>query len=341
MVKPLVTVLMPVYNASSYLAEAIESILEQTYRDFEFLIINDGSTDNSLEIINSYKDERIRLINNEQNIKLIATLNNGIELAKGKYIARMDADDISLPERLEKQIQFMEGHPEVGLCGSYVRTIGLENNYDVHFASSHDEIKFNLFFDTHFPHPAAMLRKSILIENELRFEKEFIHAEDYELWNRMAQVTQLAIIPEILVHKRVHPEQISVKYTPIQLEISSKIRKLLIKNLGIEPTDKEILLYDNFLVNDIPKKNNELSVLLNFLDKLIRGNNKEKIYKEALFNSYFAQKYWDICAKSTHCGLYIYKLYFCSEASQINNLPIILKIKFFIKSLFRYEYKNR
>ncbi len=225
-----VTVLMPVYNAEKYLAEAIESILGQTFRDFEFLIINDGSTDGSLEIIKSYTDSRIRLINNEENLKLIATLNKGIELAKGKYIARMDADDISLPQRLEKQYAYMEAHPEVGLLGSYIRTVGLENNYDVHFKTTHDEIKFKLFFDTHFPHPAALIRKSVLTDNNLVFEKEYIHAEDYALWNKMAEVTKLSILPEILVYKRTHPEQISKKFTPVQLEISSKIRNKLLKN---------------------------------------------------------------------------------------------------------------
>jgi len=338
MTQPLITVLMPVYNAAPYLAEAIDSILNQRFKDFEFLIINDGSTDNSLEIINSYKDKRILLINNGQNIKLIATLNKGIELAQGKYIARMDADDISLPERLEKQVQFMETHPEVGLCGSFVRTVGLAKNYDVHYACSHDEIKFNLFFDTHFPHPAAFIRKSVLSENNLKFDFGFIHAEDFELWNRMAQHTRLAILPEILVHKRVHPEQISVKYTPIQLEVSSKIRRQLIKNLGIEPTDKEILLYDNFLEQNIPKEKMDVIVLLNFLDKLIKGNTKKKVYNASLFNNYFAQRYWDICTKSTYCGLNIYYLYFCSEASKIKSPSKILKIKFFLKALFRYGY---
>ena len=108
MSKPLVSVLMAVYNGEKYLLEAIESILNQTYTNFEFLIINDGSTDSTEEIILSYSDQRIRYIKNEQNLKLIASLNKGLDLAKGKYIARMDADDISLPDRLEKQVNFLE-----------------------------------------------------------------------------------------------------------------------------------------------------------------------------------------------------------------------------------------
>lgn len=331
---------MPVYNAEKYIAEAIESILNQTYTDFEFLIINDGSTDNSLKIIESYKDTRIRLINNETNIRLIATLNKGIDLARGKYIARMDADDISLPQRLEKQYTYMEAHPEVGLLGSYIRTIGLENNYDVHFKTTHDEIKFKLFFDTHFPHPAAMIRKSVLIEHELRFEKEYIHAEDFALWNKMAEVTQLSVLPEILVHKRVHPEQISVKHTPIQLKISSDIRRLLIKNMSVNPSDEEIALYDNFLEDIIPNTFGSLKVLLLLFDKLIIANENKGVYKRELFIFYFAQKHWDICTKSTQYGLKIYKLFIRSQACCVLPVSKILLFIFFIKSLFCYKYES-
>lgn len=336
----IITVLMPVYNAEKYIAEAIESILNQTYTDFEFLIINDGSTDNSLKIIESYKDKRIRLINNETNIRLIATLNKGIDLARGKYIARMDADDISLPQRLEKQYTYMESHPEVGLLGSYIRTLGLENNYDVHFKTTHDEIKFKLFFDTHFPHPAAMIRKSVLIEHDLRFEKAYIHAEDYDLWNRMSRYTRLAVIPEILVHKRVHPDQISVKHTPIQLRVSSDIRRLLIKNMSVEASDEEIELYDNFLADKIPVTFKSLKTLLLFFDKLITANQNNRIYKTDLFNTFFAQKHWDICTKSSHYGLKIYKLFIRSQASCVLPESKTLLFLFFIKSLFRYKYES-
>ena len=114
---PKVTVLMPVYNCEKYLRESIESILNQTFKDFEFLIINDGSSDKSAEIVESYNDNRINFVQNEKNIGLAASLNRGLDIAKGEYIARMDADDISLPERLEKQVRFMETNPQIGICG--------------------------------------------------------------------------------------------------------------------------------------------------------------------------------------------------------------------------------
>jgi len=337
---PLVSVLMPVYNAGNYLKDAINSIIEQSFTDFEFIIIDDGSTDESVSIIKSYDDKRIKLIENGENIKIIATLNKGISLARGKYIARMDADDISLPERLEKQIAYMESNPLVGLCGTFIRTIGLEKNYDIHFETSHDKIKFRLFFDTHFPHPAAVIRSSVVLQNNLQFSNKFIHAEDLEFWNRMAEFTQMAIIPEILVLKRYHEEQISQKYTSIQEDVTSEIRVMLINNLGVNPDDIEILRYNDFLKNKFSKSKPDIFILLNFIEKLIKANNTKKIYNQKLFNIFFAQKYWDLCTSSTHLGFDIYKLYKSSEAYKINNTGSHNMLKFFLKSVLKYEYNR-
>ena len=119
-VQPKISVVMPAYNAENYIREAIDSILAQTFRDFEFLIIDDGSTDHTVEIIRSYSDSRIRLYQNERNMGVAATLNRGLDLARGEYIARMDADDISLPERFAKQAAYMDAHPDVAVCGSNI-----------------------------------------------------------------------------------------------------------------------------------------------------------------------------------------------------------------------------
>ena len=120
---PKITVLMPVYNGEKYLRESVDSILNQTFTDFELLIINDGSTDSSMEILNSYSDSRIRIVTNEVNLRLIKTLNKGIDLATGEYIARMDCDDIADPKRLEIQLQYMEKHPDVAVCGTGVKAV--------------------------------------------------------------------------------------------------------------------------------------------------------------------------------------------------------------------------
>lgn len=161
---PLISVVMPVYNAELYLDEAIQSITNQTYKKFEFIIINDGSTDKSLEIIKKYKDEysRIVLISRE-NKGLVFSLNEGISKAKGKYIARMDADDISLSTRLEEQVAFMEENQEIGVCGSWVEVFGDNRKNTIwKMPKSNEELKTRLLFSVPVAHPSVMMRKEIL-----------------------------------------------------------------------------------------------------------------------------------------------------------------------------------
>lgn len=173
--EPLVTVLMSVFNGEKYLREAIDSILTQTFSDFEFLIINDASTDRSREIILSYLDPRIRLIDNEENIGLTRSLNKGIDLAKGKYIARMDADDVSMPERLEKQVRFMEENPDIAVLGSWAYGIDGTGRINAEFRTPIcEEIIFkDLFFSNPLIHGSVMFDKKF-VKNIGSYNPSFI-----------------------------------------------------------------------------------------------------------------------------------------------------------------------
>lgn len=226
--KPMVTVLMSVYNGEKFLREAIDSILNQTFTDFEFLIINDGSTDKSVEIIESYEDSRIRLINNEKNLKLIASLNKGISLARGKYIARMDCDDISMPNRLEKEVNFLENSLDYGLVGTYYTVIDGEgrDQYNVSYPSSNELIKLFLSLNCPLAHGSIMGRTELFKQNLYGSEESYA-VEDYELWTRMSKVTKIHNIPEYLFKYRVYGESFSDSKTQLMynqtLEISKKL----------------------------------------------------------------------------------------------------------------------
>jgi glycosyltransferase involved in cell wall biosynthesis len=200
-----ISVIMPVYNAEKYLKQAIESILNQTYQHFEFIIINDGSNDNSKNIINSFNDERIRIFNNDENIGIVETLNKGIKLSIGKYIARMDADDISLPDRLEKQIFFMEKNQEVGLCSGNV--ISIDKNGDIiskeWWRENTMPIEWLLIWENPIAHPTTMIRKKTLIENDLYYDKKSLHSEDYDLWCRIALCSKIIRLKDVLIYYRV------------------------------------------------------------------------------------------------------------------------------------------
>ena len=173
---PKVTVLMPVYNVASYIHEAIASMLGQTYQDFELLIINDGSTDATRDEILKFTDSSIRFVENEQNIGSANTLNKGIELAQGEYIARMDGDDISLPHRLQKQVTILEQHPNIDICGAGYRFFG-SRNFEVRYPKNHEAIKIGLLFGCCMIIP--LFRKKSIIEAHLQYEQEFFPAEDY------------------------------------------------------------------------------------------------------------------------------------------------------------------
>jgi glycosyltransferase involved in cell wall biosynthesis len=202
---PLVSVIMSVYNGERFLEEAIKSILNQTFGDFEFIIINDGSTDSTSVILRRHGDldDRMRIYHQE-NRGLIASLNRGCRLARGRYIARMDADDVSLPERLTKQVHHMKTNPEIGVLGSWIEYID-ENGArrgDWRMPTAPGLIGWFLIFGTCLAHPSVLMRREI-IEQLGFYRPEALHAEDYDLWTRASVVTRIANIPEILLQRRV------------------------------------------------------------------------------------------------------------------------------------------
>jgi len=212
---PLVSVVMPVYNGERYLREAIESILSQTYTNLELIIINDGSQDASEDIIKSYADYRIVYLINEQNSGICITLNRGLDVARGKYIARMDCDDISMPERLQEQVNFLEQNAEIGIVGSDIIMFG-EDREDRYFDFVHDkdQCKAGVLFNSPFAHPSVMFRANIIRENNLHYNDQYRGREDFEMWYQMSKVCDFANLPCALLRYRVHKGQITQNRTP-------------------------------------------------------------------------------------------------------------------------------
>ena len=244
---PKISVIMPVYNAEKYVAEAIKSILNQTYDDFELIIINDASQDKSLEIIKSFDDSRIKLLNNKTNLGCTISLNKGIKIAKGEYIARMDSDDISLPERFSKQIDYLEKNPRISVVGTYLISIdenGNENKPKANISSQSiiDNfdifLKWKLFFGNCFAHPTIMARKKVFDHLGL-YQNQWKYAEDYEMWLRIS-LTQYSInnLPDTLLKYRCHKNNISIIHNKTQVQtanlLSQKyISQLLGKNISL------------------------------------------------------------------------------------------------------------
>lgn len=222
--QPLVTVLMPCYNAMPHLPIALESIIHQTYKNLEILCINDGSSDDTPKVLEQYakKDYRIKIINNETNIKLIKTLNKGIEIAQGEYIARMDADDISFPSRIEKELKYLQDNPEVDIVSCGVININNEGKLlSDKIIRQKNRIAnfFASFFYVPIGHPELLIKTKVLKENNFLFEDHVLHTEDYELWSRLLRLGyDLRNIDIQLLYFRINPESVSRKYTDIQNE---------------------------------------------------------------------------------------------------------------------------
>jgi glycosyltransferase involved in cell wall biosynthesis len=211
---PVISVVMCVYNGEKYLREAVESILNQTFTDFEFIIIDDGSTDRTEEILDTYTDTRIVRINNLKQSGIAISLNKGVKAARGEYIARMDADDISLPERFQKQVAYLAAHQEIGVLGSNIDIIDENGNKDptytwhIGLPVDPEVIQWCLLFDNPIKHPTVIIRKSLL--NDVGGYPEDVVSQDYGLWMRIIKRSKIAILNEVLFLFRWHNSNYSL-----------------------------------------------------------------------------------------------------------------------------------
>jgi glycosyltransferase involved in cell wall biosynthesis len=262
---PKVSVVMSVYNVEKYLSEAVESILKQTFKDFEFLIINDGSSDSSAEILKAYNDPRIEIIDNKKNIGLTRSLNKGLRLARGEYIARQDADDISLPRRIEKQVDFLNTKPEYGLVGCWNYRIGANNKIEkkVTFYTDHNDIVSMLLIKNHFVHSSVMFRKEC-IEKLGGYDDDLKFSQDYDLWLRIAEHYKVANLGEFLHYWRYEKHGISHKMSREQGKYAYMIRDAFIKRV-LKKEEWQKILKRSF------KKSN---------DPLIKKHLKEITYRK-------------------------------------------------------------
>ena len=300
---PRVSVFMPVYNAEHYLNESINSILNQSYTDFEFVIVNDGSTDRSADVIKAYTDPRIRFIENQQNMGLIASLNIGLETCIGEYIVRMDQDDYSLPQRIEKQVRFMDENPEHGLIGCWFEDFGenIESKV-VRYSSNDTHIRIRHLYQTHIAHPTAVLRKSVIDEYNLRFNPEFVHGEDYAFWVQMSAYCKLSNYPEMLVRKRDHPRNISNKYAQTQQDTCAKVKQKQFEAMGLTISREEIELYTRFANPDWTFSKEEMEMMHALLEKMASENERSNFIPKEALKMYLAEKWFHLCLQNRRIG---------------------------------------
>jgi glycosyltransferase involved in cell wall biosynthesis len=334
-ISPMISVVMSVYNSEMFLREAIDSVLEQTFKDFEFIIINDGSIDCSLEIIKSYNDKRIVLIENEGNKGLIHSLNKGLEIAKGQYVARMDADDICLPERFRKQVEFLELNPNVGVLGCDYISINEKRERNILAIDSCPKIKTFLLFTATMCHPTLMLRKQVLIDNKLSYSEAAKHVEDYDLWCRLALSTDFFNLNEILFKYRDHANQVSHQNRALQIQNSNVIQENYLKNLGFLYSGSD--LKTHFLISSNVRIRNRQSLreIEKWLLNLIEQNANKIIISRKEFNIAIS-KMWLDCCGNTNLGLWSYVYFQKSNLKYTTKYYSGFNLKLFVKCIIRW-----
>lgn len=331
---PKVTVLMAVHNGEPFLAEAIESILGQSFEDFEFLVVEDASTDASQKLITSFADPRLRLISNREQLGLSRSLNKGLEQAAGQYVARMDHDDISLPQRLKMQVDFLDLHADIDVLGTWARTLGLSPQQTWRYPTRDDEIRSEFIFNSSLVHGSVMLRKETFDHVKLRYDPEVTRAQDYELWIRAAPNVQFANLNTVLLRYRIHDGQVGRRQNTAQQGIAEGVRLRLIQRLGIEPNASELQAHNQISRWEAPQGRAELEALESWFLKLRAGNKTSEPFPASEFDKALDGRWRFACRANIGLGLPAWHIYKKSELARSARKPTEMAI-FWTKAALR------
>lgn len=330
MTPPFVSVLMPIFNGEKFLDESIVSILKQSYTNFEFLIIDDGSTDNTSKLLKRYKakDKRIKIITHKKNLGIVISLNEGLDRAKGKYILRMDADDIAYPNRFVEQIRFMEANPGVGVCGTWIKV--LTNQPYVWKSPTNDaDIKTSLFFESVIAHPSACIRTSALKQLDLKYDQKYIYVEDYNLWLNLSKNWELANIPIPLLEYRSHSLQTSAVKGTKQSQNLLILKSRLLKSLYPKAESKDFSLHQIAMGWPVATSLDELFKLRDWYKLLINQNKKLSIYPQHKFAYKIAEKWVGVCHLAKNLGIKRYLYIFTLPRLVFPGIYIIMYMKLY------------
>lgn len=288
----LITVIMANYNTPiEYLSQAIDSILNQTYENFELVIIDDASTDGSLAYIESIRDSRITLIKNEINCGPAKSRNRGLKIAKGDYIAIMDSDDISYPNRLEEELLFMEQNEDVIVCGSWFEKFGIEEKTRKPIIQDFERYRCQLLFSNTpitICHSSAMFRKQMLEDNLIIYDESLPKAQDYGMWTVCSEFGRMAIIEKVLIKYRTHEKQISTKTFDEQAAFADLISSRQLSRLGVCECE-ESFRWKHSKVNSAQ----DFYLFFNWTNRILHGNQEVKLYKKNILKDYLEEMRWN------------------------------------------------
>ncbi|SMO35323.1 Glycosyl transferase family 2 [Saccharicrinis carchari] len=330
---PKVSVYIPLYNREQSIGKAIEGLLQQSYKDFELIIIDDGSTDNSIEVVNKYNDKRIKVYQNSENKGVVYTRNRAFELASGEYLAINDSDDYSLPERLEKQVKFLDSNAQIGILGGKALRIDhLGEKRIWEYPNEPKNIKCRLFWGSSMINSTLMMRLKMMIENNLRYDENFPVAEDYDIFERAQNCFELRNLDEVLVKYYSHPANLTYTQNELMVNKAFEINMRQLTKLGVILNQIESEIWFKLFSYDFNFNKASLVILSSLGEKLIRANNQLMIYDENIFANQLSQRIYECLYHTKKYGSY--KSFTKSTLMLHKSLSPIERMKFYI-SQFR------
>jgi len=291
---PRVTVLLPVRDQAATLLRAMQSILEQQWKDFQLLVLDDGSKDGSGEIAEGVRDSRVMVYRGEQAVGLPGILNKGLTLSDSEYIARMDADDWSHPQRLSAQIELLDSRHEVAACGTAVWVVSPDGRRRVRrYPKTHEEIKARLLFENALAHPATVLRRSSLERWKLAYDDRFTKSQDYDLWERLSRVAKLENIGKPYLEYRVQPH--TSTRAGVQRDLADKVRLRQLEALGVDATEMQLQLHLGLCNWSAPLVASRANEVEQWLKRLLDANAASGIYEIGAFRAEILTRFRRVC----------------------------------------------
>ncbi len=348
---PRISVLMPAYNAEIYIRAAVDSILSQTLSDFELLIFNDCSTDKTDDIIKEYKDSRIVYKNYKEKKGLVYILNQGLSIAKGKYVARMDADDISYPDRFQVQFDYLEKNPDVGICGSWFEYMGGQSGIEKR-PVTFEEIQCLLFYGCPLTHPTVMMRNDFLKKYDLKYDQKYYYAEDHEFFFRCSFHFKLVNLPLVLLKYRIHATQIGSAKWMEQLHVKKMIQAKIFAKILTPCSEHDMNWLENYLAEQSIPNEGWLNQVAFYKNRIITENEKNMLYPHPMllkvvneiydtkiennFYKYYFRKYYN----QKLFNFSLLKSFLKEKYKPYKYLGLKLTLFFIIKCLVNYKINN-
>ena len=272
-----ISVLMPVRDGERFVGEAVDSVLAQTFADFELIVVDDASTDGTPAVLRTVTDARVSVVRNETPRGIAGSLNRGLDLARGRFVARSDADDVNLPERFARQLAFLGAHPRVALCGTWIRMFSEGWQRDRRMETDPARMRCALLMYNVLSHPTAMWRREVFERHGLRYDATLRTAEDYDLWSRASHRVTLGNVPQVLMRYRVHPGQIGRVARAERLAEGERIRGAQLRRLGADLTPAELTFHHALSMGEAGAV--DLALARSWMAKILDANEGARLYE--------------------------------------------------------------